>query len=963
MGPCGGHKYATSAELERWNRLKLATDPKSKDEYDILTKELESRLCNPKKGGCYRFIGYQKFTNRTIGARRKDNKGNPLPKMVNPDGTKTRPRKPRTGDVIDTLDNCVLIVDEAHQLNKNDWGEAVRIMIKRSKNIRVIFMSATPMTNYPNEIIRLLNPLLPDERKLKRKEVFIDEYTLTDEGLDLIAEASRGVVSYSRGVHPLTFPQRIEVGEIIKPIDIPEDENFKYTKLIRCEMSKFHLDTYDYYNKDSETLPKEIRQIVDMVLPNPHDENIGIFRDADLHDYLSVDPQFLKKHQIEVLRTKDKIVVSGDILLKKNIGKYSTKYFKLIENIEKSLNPDSGPIFLYNENIKGIGLSLFEEILKRNGIGKYGEVSNNYTGLKCVRCGEIYEKHKSNHDYIPTLFMILEGDTDKHIRSQLINQVNSPENKDGSIIKIILGSGVTKESIDFKNIREIHIFNFEWNLSTIEQIIGRGVRHCSHYLLEKDRQNVKIYKYVSSLPSDSKGRYRISAEERIYLKAERTHVTIKRIERVLKVNSIDCALNKYDNVFGSEIIEYKNCNKKGHQNCSALCDYMDCNYTCRYEPKVKMVKDGMPIFETLELKDLDTDTYDINFSHREIARIKKEIIKLYMSDVIWTLESIVNHLQNNKSIPYMEEKYVHIALDELVTSKDVVFNRFNEEGYILFVGNYYIYQPIERDTDISLDERRIPNSVSKVQVIRLSDYIRETPRYQKTRRFKKTEFVSAIVNESQFSKVEKTIDRLDFAEQVIILEDVILAVHKGESKLTNYNSKILKHFESVLVSENQLRSAKYNIDMYNTDISTDPNVTIIGHFLNPEPKCIVDNEWQYCKLKINKLQVRQFKENNFIVGYMSKNKVGKVSFKIREVSSDEVKDRRKRKRGFVCMEMSDKKKLQGIAKRLGVSTAMKTKKGSITELCKLIELNLRERQQKAIEDGTNERWFYNHWEL
>ena len=61
-------------------------------------------------------------------------------------------------DKIESLDNTLIIVDEAHNLTGidhglNNYGHAVKKVIDKSKNIRVVLLSATPMKNFADYII------------------------------------------------------------------------------------------------------------------------------------------------------------------------------------------------------------------------------------------------------------------------------------------------------------------------------------------------------------------------------------------------------------------------------------------------------------------------------------------------------------------------------------------------------------------------------------------------------------------------------------------------------------------------------------------------------------------------------------------------------------------------------------------------------------------------------------------
>ena len=69
---------------------------------------------------------------------------------------------------------------------------------------------------------------------------------------------------------------------------------------------------------------------------------------------------------------------------------------------------------------------------------------------------------------------------------------------DGSRIKIMLGSPSIKEGVSLLRIDQIHILEPYWNLSRIQQIIGRGIRFCSHKDLPKYKQTVKVYLYLAT---------------------------------------------------------------------------------------------------------------------------------------------------------------------------------------------------------------------------------------------------------------------------------------------------------------------------------------------------------------------------------------------------------------------------------------------------------------------------------
>ena len=56
------------------------------------------------------------------------------------------------------------------------------------------------------------------------------------------------------------------------------------------------------------------------------------------------------------------------------------------------------------------------------------------------------------------------------------------------------------EGLDFKNIRNIHLYRtLVHNINKLEQVIGRGIRNCSHSMLEDQYKNVTIYLHSCEL--------------------------------------------------------------------------------------------------------------------------------------------------------------------------------------------------------------------------------------------------------------------------------------------------------------------------------------------------------------------------------------------------------------------------------------------------------------------------------
>ena len=78
---------------------------------------------------------------------------------------------------------------------------------------------------------------------------------------------------------------------------------------------------------------------------------------------------------------------------------------------------------------------------------------------------------------------------------ELLKICTSFENRNGEKIKIIIGSNVASEGLDLKNIRSIHVIDPWYHLKRLEQIIGRGIRYCSHKDLLPEQNDTTVYLY------------------------------------------------------------------------------------------------------------------------------------------------------------------------------------------------------------------------------------------------------------------------------------------------------------------------------------------------------------------------------------------------------------------------------------------------------------------------------------
>ena len=239
----------------------------------------------------------------------------------------------------------------------------------------------------------------------------------------------------------------------------------------------------------------------------------------------------------------------NDFFKLENLKNYSSKIHNFIENV----NSSEGIIFVYSQYIYS-GVIPLALALEYNGYSRLNNSLINDTSIP----------NKGN-------YIIISGNNDlsKNAYSNYIKLEN--DNKNGEKVKIIIGSETAAEGLDFKYIRQVHILDPWFHLNKIEQIIGRGIRNCSHIELPPKDRNVTIFLYAlinNNRHSNNNRTNNETLDLEIYRKAELKSKQMSKIEYIIKKNSVDCNLNKESNIFDNDI------------DYSKKCNYEKCNYSC-----------------------------------------------------------------------------------------------------------------------------------------------------------------------------------------------------------------------------------------------------------------------------------------------------------------------------------------------------------------------------------------------
>jgi len=728
---------------------------------EIFTQLSKTEINQEKKNAIYnalqyyKIISYKTFYKKVLGekiAEKKLVKGDKKIKVLYKRTEEGEYEREQVIDRIINMNNTLLIIDEAHNITGNEYGEALKKIIKNSENLRIVLLTATPMINLADEIIDLLNFIRPQDDMIQRDKIFTPEKNylmqIKSQGLEYLQEKAKGYISFYRGSIPYTFADRIDKGNI--------PEGMLFTPIIKCYMDKFQYDTYiETTHKFEDTLDRASSAASNFVFPGldkARENLIGYYSTEGLNIILSqlqnegskirelinkklFNNKLSKEDEKNFIFENNKKSITGLILQLQYIKKFSTKFYTIINNLNNLVNDNACTAFVYSNLVKAGGMELFAEALIQNGYLEYQDESSNYDikdDTRDYKTGLSYSEFKKKKmdlvNFRPSKFLLITGGTEEteelpEIKQKIVQDIfNSIDNVNGKYIKFILGSRVMGEGVTLKNCKEVHIIDVFYNIPKIEQVIGRVIRMCVHQDVINDNYRfpeVNVYRYVVAI--DDKQTNRLSTDEILYQKAELKYLTIKKVERALKEISIDCPLLLNTNIFPEEIEKYKKCAYPTLENikakkliCPALCDFKPCAYKCQSTNLNKNYWDEENMtYKKLNKKDIDYNTFNDELGKSEIISIKNKIKDLYKFKHVYIYNEIYDQIKKSftsHQSELFEEYFLEQSLKNMMpitendfnNFTDIIYDKYNRPGYIIQRGIYFIFQPFNENEDVPL---------------------------------------------------------------------------------------------------------------------------------------------------------------------------------------------------------------------------------------------------------------------
>ena len=648
--------------------------------------------------------------------------------------------------------NRYMIIDEVHNIrdeqdnHMRDTIKTIERVIKHSDNLRLVLLTATPMYNRVTEILWILNMMLLNDKRppIDKKDVFDREGELTKTGKGIIKNKCRGYISYLRGENPITFPIRLYPSQLDyypskniisnknNPVlnlvggKIKQKDKLQFLKLFGSRMVQGKKSKED--GLQLQIYMRTIQELLDgnpdidieaRGEVNPITDNVVLTQITDMVypseknniDELSIDEFYGEKGLNNCMNRsgskyayKKKIIDKyGPIFDKDILPEFSCKIANIIESVDES----NGIVFIYTNYISA-GTIPLQLALEQNGYKKHtGEPilkfpewtksPSSSTKPKTKREPISYDgkrRSKVSDRFIQGKYMVIDGSISKKLLQHQLRIINSADNKYGEKIKVIIGTVVASEGLDFKRIRSVHILDPWLHLNRIEQTVGRAIRFCSHADLPDNEKNVLIFLHVATLPKKSPDTEQETIDLSIYRYAEKKSIEIGKVEDILKQNAVDRYLFRDINVIKKGSIQRVKMKPSlydsneiivdpSDKSYSKVCSYLkDCNYN-------RGLKD-------IDLTVLNEDTFIEQYSSTTIHNLKKKISLLYKESYAYDLDSIMGLLHE---YGFFQEEMIYVAINEMIIHKFIIYDKYGNSGYLLNSGNYYMFQPTLLEDD------------------------------------------------------------------------------------------------------------------------------------------------------------------------------------------------------------------------------------------------------------------------
>ena len=378
--------------------------------------------------------------------------------------------------------NCFVIVDEVQTVRNNPLSSEynyLKKLIKESINCKFLLLSGTPMVDKWEEIIDVLNLILPED--LKKNSELLKSKELRRK----FAERIKGYVSF------INSPTDVNKSQFIGRLINVGKSNLTITSITPSKLQ--YIGYAKAWNMDARNMDATVNKLLKIDKGSKKNLSWGkslklsknvVESDTKSGIYSNAIQASLFVWDTDKKLYKNKKIIETKIWWEKNIRKFSGIYGAIIDKI---LQDKTKKHFIFLKKVEGSGANLLYQILQ-----------------KCR---------------IDTKYIKTQKDTEEFNKSNRY--------------RVALGTAKISLGLTLRNIDCIHIAEPNWNFSLIEQAIARAIRHKSH---DNPEVQVEIFLYALIIKKYKQSsinyiQYKISSDK-LY--------NIKIITKILQENAIDC---------------------------------------------------------------------------------------------------------------------------------------------------------------------------------------------------------------------------------------------------------------------------------------------------------------------------------------------------------------------------------------------------------------------------------------
>ena len=645
---CTGRRYLDMIQRSQSEPLRLT---------DKTQQSKIMRMASRIIGEFYEFQGYQGFA-----------------KVVTDKQQEFKSENEMNAWIHETFDNRLIIVDEAHNLRETtetDSSKLVAIALERvlktANGITLVLLTATPMYDQYDELLYYFNLFLWNDRRIDLKtsvrtsEIFTETGEFKEEGENKFRGWCQDYVSFVKGENPFTFPFRLNppdnlIAEPDRTSDIfgnPIEEPRKYLKL-----------TKSFLSPQQEKVVKglTVRATSDPRLICMFPEN-KTFRET-----------FEKKDSAYTYRGEQFLAPS-------KVPLFSSKFGLIMNTLESS----SGIVFVYS-NLAESGAQLFSMCLEEHGYEPA-------IGSRLLENTSNETPRGSKGKYV----LFTSETSDSEINKALV-RLKRPENANGSDIRVVIASPKVSEGVDFRYVRQIHVLDPWFNMSRIEQVLGRGMRTCSHSLLPFEDQNCTVYLHICRYPNSKQE----TLDEFIYrVFVEGKARKISKVKRIVMESAMDCPLQKDINSLPHDWSRELKIPQKRAQDGKELSLSLSEMSAPTFEDTIPDMKCNVKESTVDELHDRPLSAIlDVR------DEVLDKVIKLFAKKPIWKRDD----LYANPSLKQYTPDVLDYILQNAIETGFVLMDKQGRVGRLESKDDVFLFGIGENDT---MQERTLPERKEK----------------------------------------------------------------------------------------------------------------------------------------------------------------------------------------------------------------------------------------------------------